>query len=140
MDSEWSLLHRNPRLPEFNLPTKEERYMQNRTVQLRAEYRKREAMSLSPTPRKTRSGQLAGPYLLPTKEMFSLGNRNWTVQFTVKIFFSSALLFTAIQTPKRMSHPIEFCLVLNPSTNVKLKNSQFSQQTGQSSPGQSRRR
>jgi hypothetical protein len=40
MDSEWSLLHRNPLLPELNLPTKKERYVQNRTVQLRAECRK----------------------------------------------------------------------------------------------------
>jgi len=50
MDREWSLLHANPLLPEFNLPTKEERHMQNRTVQLRAEYRKRDDRSLSPTP------------------------------------------------------------------------------------------
>jgi hypothetical protein len=47
MDREWSLLHTNPLLPEFNLPTKEERHMQNRNVQLRAEYRKRDDRSLS---------------------------------------------------------------------------------------------
>jgi hypothetical protein len=124
MDREWSLLHANPLLPEFNLPTKEERHMQNRNVQLRAEYRKNDDRSLSLHPefkkmkkRTTRSGQLTGSYLLPTNGIFSLGNWNWTVQFTGKILpfcslvhnginaeylyripFSSALSSTLLQT------------------------------------------
>ena len=102
MDREWSLLHANPLLPEFNLPTKEERHMQNRTVQLRAECRKRDDRSLSPTPnekmkkRTTRSGQLTGSYLLPTNGMFSLGNWNWTVQFTGKILPFCSLVHNGI--------------------------------------------
>jgi hypothetical protein len=92
MDSKWPVLHSNPLLPESNLPTKEERYLQNRTVQLRAKYRKREDGSWSPTltseikTRRTRSGQLTTSHLLPCYEMFYLGKRNWTVQFTGKMF------------------------------------------------------
>jgi len=47
MDTTRSVLESNPSLPEFSLPMKEERYLQNRNVQLRARYRKREDRFLS---------------------------------------------------------------------------------------------